>query len=103
MIKLSGLQTPEAAIVQLFNEAKRHKPSVIYIPNITTWYQTVGPSVIRLFTGLLRGLAPNDQVLVLGVMEWDSELSGPDRDVVRDFFDTSSKTQFKLPVIEAVR
>lgn len=86
----------------MFNEALRHKPSVIYIPNVTTWYKTVGPSVIHLFRGLLRGLAPNDQVLVLGIMEWDIGAEGPDDAVVRDIFDSAKKSLFELPVIEPV-
>jgi len=96
------MQTPEAAIVQLFNEAIRHKPSVLYIPNITTWYRTVGMSVINLFMGLLRSLAPNDQVLVLGVMEWDLDAQGVDEDVFRNLFENSPKAQFPLPPIEKV-
>ena len=59
-------------------------------------------SVIHLFMGLLRSLAPNDQVLVLGVMEWDLDAQGPDEDVVRNLFENSSKAQFLLPSIEQV-
>ena len=62
-------RSPEAAVVQLFSEVRRHKPSVIYIPNIQSWYETVGSSVVSTFLGLLRSIPPTDPVLLLGVLE----------------------------------
>lgn len=64
-------QSSEAAVIQLFAEARRHKPSVIYIPNVDIWYRTVGDAVISTFVGLLRSLPPTDPVLLLGVLETD--------------------------------
>ena len=89
-------QSAEAAVVQLFNEARRHKPSVIYIPNVDIWYATVSDSVIRLLTGLLRTLAPNEPVLLLGIMELDPSESKPNSDLVRDLFSFSSQSHVKL-------
>jgi hypothetical protein len=84
--------------VQLFNEARRHKPSVIYIPNVDIWYTTVSDSVIRLLKGLLRSLPPNEPVLLLGIMELDpsSEDSQPDRNLVRDLFGYSRESHVRL-------
>jgi len=82
--------------VQLFNEVRRHKPSVIYIPNINTWYETVGPSVIKLFSSLVRSLPPNDPIMVLGVMELDSKDKGPNADMMRALFGYSQKDKFEL-------
>lgn len=83
--------------MQLFNEARRHKPSVIYIPNINTWYETVGSSVIKLFSGLVRSLSPNDPVLVLGIMELDNANSeGLNADMVRSLFGYSQNNRFEL-------
>ncbi|KAJ5612627.1 AAA family ATPase [Penicillium lagena] len=62
-------RSPEATVIQLFAEVKRHKPSVIYIPNIQIWYETVGPAVMSTFMGLLRSVPPTDPVLLLGVLE----------------------------------
>lgn len=96
----NNLQSAEAAVVQLFNEARRHKPSVIYIPNVDVWYNTVGESVVRLLTGLLRTLPPNEPVLVLGIMEFDA---GEDREhqkldpsLLKDLFGFSGSTHVKL-------
>jgi SpoVK/Ycf46/Vps4 family AAA+-type ATPase len=66
-------RSPEAAVIQLFTEVKRHKPSVIYIPNLQSWLDTVGPTVISTFLGLLRSIPPSDPVLLLGVLESTGE------------------------------
>ncbi|KAK7207830.1 hypothetical protein BZA70DRAFT_27111 [Myxozyma melibiosi] len=62
-------RTVEAAIVQLFVEVKRHTPSVIFIPNIDSWYKTLTPSAWTTFQGLLRGISPVEQILLLAVVE----------------------------------
>ena len=89
-------RTPEAAIVQLFNEVRRHKPGVIYIPNVNVWYETVGPSVTKLFSNLLRSLPPTEPVLVLGVMEVESEDDEPNRNMLRDLFGYSENNRYTL-------
>ncbi|KAK9330087.1 hypothetical protein V1520DRAFT_341574 [Lipomyces starkeyi] len=66
-------RTVEAAIVQLFVEVKRHTPGVIYIPNIDSWYKTLSPSAWTTFQGLLRGISPVEQILLMGVVERDFE------------------------------
>ncbi|KAK9238144.1 P-loop containing nucleoside triphosphate hydrolase protein [Lipomyces kononenkoae] len=66
-------RTVEAAIVQLFVEVKRHTPSVIYIPNIDSWHKTLSPSAWTTFQGLLRGISPVEQILLLGVVEREFE------------------------------
>ncbi|KAI9740996.1 MAG: hypothetical protein M1834_002707 [Cirrosporium novae-zelandiae] len=87
-------RSPEAAVVQLFTEVRRRKPSVIYIPNVDMWYKAVGPTVISTFTGLLRSLRPSDEVLLLGVSEEHPE--NFDRNMLKDLFGYSKKTQFEL-------
>lgn len=62
-------RTPEAALVQLMVEAKRHTPSVIYIPNLETWYETISDAAKSTFSGILRSLKPTDSVLVVGLCE----------------------------------
>ena len=89
-------RAPEAAIVQLFKEVRRHKPSVIYIPNVDVWYQTVSQPVISTFVSLLRSLPPNDSVLLLGILESNSTDDQPDPVMLRDLFGFSAKNQFVL-------
>lgn len=87
-------RSPEATVVQLFTEVKRHKPSVIYIPDVQTWYATVGQSVISTFLGLLRSLAPTDPILLLGVLE--SARDDVDEGMLKSFFGYSAKNRFEL-------
>lgn len=82
----------EAAIVQFFTEVRRHKPSVIYIPNVDVWYHTVGETVISTLCGLLRTLAPTDPVMLLGVTECDE--ASLDGRMIKDLFGFSKKCQF---------
>lgn len=77
-------QSAETAIVQLFAEVKRHKPSVIFLPSIDTWYHTLSPAVITTFVGLLRAIPPTDPVLVLGITDMPPEKV--DQDMLRDLF-----------------
>ena len=88
--------SPEAAVVQLFEEVKRHKPSVIYIPNVNVWYSTLAEPVIKTFLGLLRGLAPTEPVLLLGTMSSENEDTGADSLMIRDLFGYSTRNQFLL-------
>ena len=88
-------RSSEAAIVQLFTEVRRHKPSVIYIPNVDVWYETVGQAVISTFTGLLRTLSPTDPVMLLGVLE-SGHGSLDHRQMMKDLFGYSKKSQFTI-------
>jgi hypothetical protein len=62
-------QTVEAACVQLFTEAKRHKPSILYIPSLTVWASAVTDTVKATIKGLLDGLEPAEPVLLFAVVD----------------------------------
>ena len=81
--------------MQLFTEVRRHKPSVIYIPNVHTWYETVGKPVISTLLSLLRTLAPTDPILLLGIVECDEQ--DIDRDMIKDLFYFSRRNQYDIP------
>ncbi|KAF7510762.1 hypothetical protein GJ744_006128 [Endocarpon pusillum] len=87
--------SPEATMVRLFSEVKTHKPSVIYMPNVQTWYATLGQQVIMTFLGLLRSLHPTDPILVLGILEQekDEEL---DQDFIKQLFGYSKRNSYTL-------
>ncbi|KAK2630396.1 hypothetical protein QTJ16_001216 [Diplocarpon rosae] len=87
-------RSPEAAVVQLFAEVKRHKPSVIYLPGVDTWYHTVGPAVITTFLGLLRAVPPTDPVLLLGIT--DNTIEKVSAEMLRDLFGFSKKNRFVI-------
>jgi SpoVK/Ycf46/Vps4 family AAA+-type ATPase len=87
-------RSPESSVVQFFTEVKRHKPSVIYIPNVDVWYRTVGEAVISTFQSLLRSLSPTDPVLLLGVLE--SHPDDVDSQMVKSLFGYSKRNQFNI-------
>lgn len=87
-------QSSEAAVIQLFTEVRRHKPSVIYIPNVDIWYRTVGDAVISTFLGLLRSLPPTDPVLLLGVLEAEDHHVDPQ--MIRDLFGFSKRNIYDI-------
>lgn len=62
-------RTPELCIVQTFIEARRHQPSIIFIPNIDTWFDVMPHSAKAVLSGLLRNLRSNEKILVLGISE----------------------------------
>ncbi|QDS72363.1 hypothetical protein FKW77_008191 [Venturia effusa] len=89
-------RSPEAAVIQLFKEVRRHTPSVVFLPNVDVWYETVGPTVVKTFSSLLRGIPPNDPILVLGIMETDTPDEKPDPNMMRDLFGFSARTNYEI-------
>lgn len=87
---------PEQAIIQLFNEVKRHKPSVIYIPAVNIWYESIPDAAYKMFKMLLRDLGGNEPILLLGVMEQEYENERPDPTMMRDLFPYSQSNVFTL-------
>ncbi|KAL8812489.1 MAG: hypothetical protein Q9223_000101 [Gallowayella weberi] len=87
-------RSAEAAVIQLFTEVRRHKPSIIYIPSVDIWFKTVGEAVISTFTGLLRTLAPTDPVMLLGVLE--CEMDQVDPRMTNTLFGYSKRNQFEV-------
>ncbi|KAI9890850.1 MAG: hypothetical protein M1814_003489 [Vezdaea aestivalis] len=87
-------RSPEAAVVQLFTESKRHKPAVIFLPSVNTWCATVGPTVVTTFLNLLRSIPPTDPVLVLGFME--GEIGEEDEEMITKIFGSARSNRMQL-------
>ncbi|KAF9257713.1 AAA-domain-containing protein [Marasmius fiardii PR-910] len=64
-----SMRTIEAGIVQLFVEAKRHQPSVIYIPSLVGWCAAVSETARSTVRAMLDTLAPTDPILLLAVVD----------------------------------
>ncbi|KAH8105428.1 AAA-domain-containing protein [Cristinia sonorae] len=62
-------RTPEATIVQLFIEAKRHQPSVVYIPSLAGWCASLSETARMTVRAMLDSLVPTDPVLLLAVVD----------------------------------
>ena len=93
-------RTMEAACVQLFVEAKRHKPSILFIPSLLTWVQTVNDTVRMTIKGLLEGLEPSDPILLLAVV--DGPLSDLPSDV-RGWFGFGKGNRVSMTAPQLVR
>lgn len=92
----------EQVIVGLFTEVRRHKPSVIYIPNMDAWYATLAGTVALItFQTMLKSMPPTDPVLLLATAE--CEKGGLPGDLVRDFFSYSRKNAMEIGRPERVR
>lgn len=93
-------RTTEAAIVQLFVEAKRHQPSIIFIPSLSQWSATVSETARSTTRALLDGIPPSDPVLLLAIV--DGELSSLPSDV-RSWFGFGHENRLELNAPSAVR
>ncbi|KAH0839530.1 AAA-domain-containing protein [Lanmaoa asiatica] len=85
----------EAAIVQLFVEAKRHQPSVIYIPSLISWCAAVHETARATVRAMLDSLGPTDPVLLLAIV--DGSFSSLPHDV-RSWFGIIRENRLTLPV-----
>ncbi|NWU35678.1 ATAD2 protein, partial [Hylia prasina] len=57
--------SPDETCVQLMREAQRLAPSIIYVPEIPSWWETVGPTLRSVFTTLLQSIPRFTPVLLL--------------------------------------
>lgn len=62
-------RSPEEACIQVFHEAKRNVPSIIYIPNIDKWWDLVGETVHALLVSQLSQLDPNIPILFMATAD----------------------------------
>ncbi|ORY47267.1 AAA-domain-containing protein [Rhizoclosmatium globosum] len=76
-------RTPDAALIQLFHEMKRHRPAVLYIPDIDLWWETLPDAAKHIFTALLERDAVNP-VMILATSEKEfGALPGPVRRLIQ--------------------
>ncbi|KFO65847.1 ATPase family AAA domain-containing protein 2, partial [Corvus brachyrhynchos] len=61
--------SPEETCAQLMREAQRTAPSIIYVPQIPLWWETVGPTVKAVFTTLLQNIPTFAPVLLLATTD----------------------------------
>uniref|UniRef100_A0A8C4IRF7 Bromo domain-containing protein n=1 Tax=Dicentrarchus labrax TaxID=13489 RepID=A0A8C4IRF7_DICLA len=57
--------SPEEACAQVFCEAKRTSPSILFIPHIQQWWETAGPSLRASFFSLLGSIPSFSPILLL--------------------------------------
>ncbi|MBW0501045.1 hypothetical protein O181_040760 [Austropuccinia psidii MF-1] len=59
----------EARCIQIFAEAKRHKPSVLYIPSLHHWTSSTLEHLKGTVTNLLEDLKSSDPILLLAIVD----------------------------------
>lgn len=57
--------------MQLFVEAKRHKPSIVYIPSLISWCGAVTETARTTVRTMLDSLSPTDPLLLLAIVDGD--------------------------------
>uniref|UniRef100_A0A3Q3WA97 ATPase family AAA domain-containing protein 2 n=1 Tax=Mola mola TaxID=94237 RepID=A0A3Q3WA97_MOLML len=76
-------KTPEESCAQVFREARRSVPSVVFMPHVSEWWETVSDTVKTTFLTLLQDVPSFSPVLFLATAETQySQLS----DEVRTIF-----------------
>ncbi|KAF9233613.1 hypothetical protein BU15DRAFT_79912 [Melanogaster broomeanus] len=91
-------RTVEAAIVQLFVEAKRHQPSVIYMPSLLGWCAAVSETSRSTMRAMLESLSPTDPILLLAIVDGHSlPYPATPSDDQRDAFFTSIIADLQRP------
>ncbi|KIR36066.1 ATPase [Cryptococcus deuterogattii MMRL2647] len=103
----------EATIVQLFVEAKRHQPSVIFIPSLSQWASVVPELARSTFAALLDGIPPSDPILLLAMADspW-ADLPADvktwfgfahENKIALDFPNTSERSAYFTDLLASVR
>uniref|UniRef100_A0A672HRL8 ATPase family AAA domain-containing protein 2 n=1 Tax=Salarias fasciatus TaxID=181472 RepID=A0A672HRL8_SALFA len=62
-------KTPEESCAQVFREARRSVPSVVYMPHVSEWWDTVSDTVKSTFLTLLQDVPSFCPVLILATAE----------------------------------
>ncbi|XP_050826990.1 ATPase family AAA domain-containing protein 2-like [Serinus canaria] len=84
----------EETCSQLIREAQRTAPSIIYIPQISSWWDAVGPTLKAGFTGLLNNIPYFAPVLLLATSDVPHE-DLPEE--IKTLFNTNREEVFNIP------
>lgn len=67
MLLGSSTSTAEASIVQAVLEARRHKPAVLYLPDVELWESSLTQSTINTLRSVLLTIAPHEPIILFGL------------------------------------
>ncbi|NWV65437.1 ATAD2 protein, partial [Malurus elegans] len=84
----------EETCSQLIREAQRTAPSIIYIPQIPSWWEAIGPTLKAGFTGLLNNIPYFAPVLLLATSDVPHE-DLPEE--IKSLFNTNREEVFSIP------
>ncbi|NXN88443.1 ATAD2 protein, partial [Bombycilla garrulus] len=86
--------SPDERCVQLMREAQRSAPSIVYVPQIPSWWETVGPTLRSVFTTLLQSIPRFTPVLLLATSNVQL------RDLpeeIKELFNNEYEEVFRIP------
>uniref|UniRef100_A0A8C5C750 ATPase family AAA domain containing 2 n=1 Tax=Gadus morhua TaxID=8049 RepID=A0A8C5C750_GADMO len=86
---------PEETCAQMFLEAKRTSPSILYIPHIGQWWEAVGPALRATFLSLLRSIPSFSPILLLATCNLPYHLLSPE---LKELFCLDYGEVFNVPV-----
>ncbi|KAK6338117.1 hypothetical protein TWF696_001588 [Orbilia brochopaga] len=84
----------EATLIQLFVELRRHKPSVLYIPDLENWFSAVSNDVLMTFLHLVSSIGSSERILLLGMTS--AEIEEINATIIRDLFGYSRKCRIGI-------
>ncbi|CAL8394639.1 unnamed protein product [Arctogadus glacialis] len=64
-----SVKTPEESCAQVFREARRSVPSVVFMPHISEWWEAVSETVKSTFLTLLHDVPSFSPILILATIE----------------------------------
>ncbi|KAI1897748.1 hypothetical protein AGOR_G00086470 [Albula goreensis] len=81
-------KTPEESCAQVFREARRAVPSVVYLPHVGEWWEAVSDTLKSTFLTLLQDLPSFTPILILATSETPySQLSEEVKRIFRSRYD----------------
>ncbi|KAF3904682.1 hypothetical protein ABW21_db0208431 [Orbilia brochopaga] len=84
----------EATLIQLFVELRRHKPAVLYIPDLENWFSAVSNDVLMTFLHLVSSIGSSERILLLGMTS--AEIEEINATIVRDLFGYSKRCRIPI-------
>ncbi|XP_051720603.1 ATPase family AAA domain-containing protein 2-like isoform X2 [Ctenopharyngodon idella] len=87
--------TPEEACAQVFCEARRTAPSILYIPHIQRWWDTVSSTLKATFISLLQDIPSFCPCLLLATCSFPHDTLYPE---VQDLFHVEYGEVFDVPL-----
>ncbi|KAM5163475.1 ATPase family AAA domain-containing protein 2B isoform 2-T2 [Mantella aurantiaca] len=78
--------TPEESCAQVFQEARRKEPSIIYLPHIEEWWKAVSETVRATFLALLQDIPSFSPILLLSTSEMNGELPDEVQGIFRESY-----------------
>ncbi|CAK9297301.1 unnamed protein product [Gordionus sp. m RMFG-2023] len=83
----SSFKMAEETCNEIFREAQRLAPSVIYLPRMNEWWSILSETTKTAFTTLVNGLPTNSPILLMATSDFEYE-SLPE--TIKEFFDDPS-------------